>query len=67
MALHSAEFPFSIPAMAVPWQNCFQMSLAMVQFGPKIAGSSSFGKYGKPAGTETRSASGTFSVERAEE
>jgi hypothetical protein len=36
MALHSAEFPFLIPALAVPWQNRFQMSVSMVQFGQKL-------------------------------
>ena len=36
MALHSAEFPFLIPALAVPSQNCFQMSVSIVQFGQKF-------------------------------
>jgi hypothetical protein len=54
MALHSAEFPFLIPALAVPWQNRFQMSVSMVQFGQKLR------KYGKPAGTETEVHQGHF-------
>jgi len=36
MALDSAEFPLLIPALAVPWQNSFQMSVSMVQFGQKF-------------------------------
>ena len=35
MALHSAEFPFLLPALAVPWQNCCQMSVPMVQCDQK--------------------------------
>src|ERR1700739_1301056 len=54
MALNSAEFPFLLPALAVPWQNCCQMSVPMVQMRPEIAGSSSFSKYGKPAGMQNQ-------------
>jgi hypothetical protein len=67
MALHSAEFPLLIPALEVPWQNCFQMSISIVQFG-HIAGSSSLGNMESRPGTETRSASGKFrSSERKNE
>jgi hypothetical protein len=36
MALHSAEFPFLIPAPAVLLQNCFPMPVSMVQLGGKL-------------------------------
>src|ERR1700740_2002069 len=36
MTLNSAEFPFLIPALAVAWQNCFQMSVSMIQCGQRM-------------------------------
>jgi hypothetical protein len=59
MALHSAEFPFLIPALAIPRQNCFPMSVSMLQFGEKLPVLPLW-EIGKPAKTETRREYATF-------